>query len=154
MSQKNKFGASLYDNELVAINSTINILQYKTAALEYAAQQTIRRNGFFIYRVKKLNREYPFSWLLTLFIILLFLLPGYIIYTISSQHEYYQLKRDQERKMVMAAYSVFATNYKTMFNDQVSIFSRHEDPPFNTIRKQSPVPASMTDFLQKYLDND
>jgi hypothetical protein len=151
--QKKMFGTHIYDEQLNKIDQTIKQMQEKEESFKLAALQTIDYNSFFLYRVQKVNREYPFSWLLTLLIILLFLLPGYLIYTISNQHEYYRLKKDQEKKLVLEAYSFFTNRYKALFNEQVSIFTRYQDPPFNTIRKQPAAPASMAAFLQKYLDN-
>jgi amino acid transporter len=153
LGQKNRFGASIYDNGIAKINNAIKLKQDKATSFKAAAQQTIDRNSFFLFRVEKVNRGRPLVWLLTLAIVMLFLLPGYLIYTISSQHEYYQLKKAQEKKLVMDAYSVFCKHYTKMFSENVTVFSRYQDPPFNTIRKQPPIPASMTEFLQKYLGN-
>jgi hypothetical protein len=151
--QKKRFGTSAYDIELVKIANRIAILQQKTIILKQTAQQTIEHSSFFLFRVEKVNREHSMSWFLTLLIILLFLMPGYLIYSISSQHEYYISKKAREKELVTVAYGQFTMRYKTMFHGKVAIFSRYEDPPFNKIRKQAPVSASITDFLQKYLDN-
>lgn len=152
-TQRDILGTSLYDNQLAKIDSRIKLMQSKVASFKHAAQQTINQNSFFLYRVQKINHEYPSAWLATLLIILLFLMPGYLVYTISSQHEYYRLKKEQEKKLIADAYTFFTAHYKMLFNERVSIFSRYKDPPFNTERKQPAIPASMTDFLQKYLDN-
>jgi len=153
MVQNSMSPSSIYDSQLVKTDSAIRQIQDKAASFKYAAQQTIGRNSFFLYQVIKVNSGYPMAWLFTLLIILLFLLPGYLVYSISSKNEYYLLKKAQERKLVMEAYSFFTEHYRVLFNEKVSIFSRYEDPPFNAVRKQPPVPASMTDFLQKYLGN-
>lgn len=153
LDQKNKFGTSMYDKELSKIDSTENSIHLKARAFKSAAQQTISNNSFFLYQVEKTNRDYSLSWLLTTLIVVLFLLPGYLIYTISSQHEYYLLKKAREKKLAEDAYGIFTMYYKLLFNQQVQIFSRYEDPPFNTIRKQAPATASMSDFIKKYLGN-
>ena len=153
-NQKNRFGTSAYDRELEKISGRTGALQHKKTILEQTAQQTIDRNSFFLFRVEKVNNKNPISWLLTLLVVLLFLMPGYLIYSISSKHKYYQLKKAREKEMVASAYSQFTRRYQTMFREPVTIFSRYEDPPFNKVRKQSPVAASITDFLQKYLNND
>lgn len=151
--QKELFRTSAYDNEINKIDSRIKILENKAIILTRTTQQTIGDNSFFLFRIEKVNRKYPLSWLFSLLIIILFLVPGYLIYTISSQHEYYRLKKSQEKDLIIAAYNVFTERHKNMFDEQLAMFSRYEDPPFNTIRKQLPVAASMDDFLQKYLHN-
>jgi hypothetical protein len=151
--QKALFNTSAYDKELVSIANQLNIIENKTAALHRSAQQTIGRNSFFLFRVQTVHRKHPISWLFTLLVVLLFLLPGYLVYTISSQHIYYILKKAGERELITEAHGAFTDRYKTLFNEDLAIFSRYEDPPFNTVRKHAPVPAPMTAFLQKYLDN-
>jgi hypothetical protein len=152
-NQKVRFGTTAYDKYLDKIADKMEKMRMKTMILKQTAQQTIDNNSFFLFRVQNVNRNYSMSWLLAFLIILLFLLPGYLIYSISSQHEYYQLKKAREKELVVISYKLFTERYKTMFHEQVTIFSRYEDPPFNTVRKQPPVPASMTEFLQKYLEN-
>lgn len=152
--QKDKFGTSFYNDQLHKIDSTLKSIRHKTAALEFAAYQTINNNSFFLYRVKKLNYSYPLSWLLSLLIILLFILPGYLVYSISSQDQYYQLKKARERKLVSDAYNCFAASYEKLFDRKITIFSRYKDPPFNSIRKQPPVAATMRDFVQNHLHGE
>lgn len=151
--QKSKSGTRIYDKQISKTEDAITSIRDKAVYLKLSAQQIIDHNSFFLYRVKKVNILYPQSWILALLIVMLFLLPGYLVYTISSRHEYYQLKKAQEKKLIMDAYTFFKMHYQTMFTEQISVFSRYEDPPFNTIRKQPPVSAPMTDFLKKYLDN-
>lgn len=151
--QKKRFGTPAYDKELVKIGDRLKKIHNKTTDLQRIAQQTIDRNSFFLFRVQTVNRRYPLAWLLTSLIVLLFLLPGYLVYTISSQHIYYIMKKAREREIISTAFQLFGDRYKTMFNEQLTIFSRYEDPPFNTVRKQQPVAASIADFFQKYINN-
>jgi len=153
LQQKQLFGTLVYDNELTKVTSKLLVLDGNVAALHQSAQQTIQQSSFFLYRVEKLNNNFPASWLLTLLTVLLFLSPGYLIYTISSQHEYYALKKAREKEIITAAYNEFTRRYTKMFGDQITIFSRYQDPPFNTIRKQLPHSASAADFLKKYLSD-
>ncbi len=154
IGQRDMFGTSIYDSQINHLDDAIKLAQNKALTLVHAAQQTISRSGFFLYRVQKTNHEYPLSWLATVFIVLLFLLPGYLIYSISGKDEYYQLKKTQEKNMVMSAYASFLNDHKILFKEQVSIFSRYEDPPFNTARKELAERAPAADFIQKYVTND
>lgn len=153
MDQKKSSGTNAYDEDIDRIGSKMSVMQDKANFLQFAATRTIDHSSFFLYRVEMVGRTYPLSWLLTLFIMLLFLLPGYLVYTISSRDEYYRLKKEQEKALVLHAYGFFTSHYKRLFKDKVPIFSRYEDPPFNKVRKQPVVPSSMTEFLRKYLDN-
>ncbi|WP_147313984.1 hypothetical protein [Deminuibacter soli] len=152
MQQKNTYGTTVYNIELAAIDSGIQRIQQRMEAFSNAAQQTIGRNSFFLFRVQKVHHRNPGAWLLTLAIVLLFLLPGYLVYTLSSKHEYYQLKKQHEKALILDAYKFFTDRYCTLFDEPVSIFTRYEDPPFNTRRKQPPAAAHTADFLQKYLE--
>ncbi|MES1250209.1 MAG: hypothetical protein ABUL46_05960 [Chitinophaga rupis] len=153
MEQKDISATLMYNNQIDKIDNTIKRIQDNAASYKHSSQLAIDNNSFFLYRIQEVNRGYPMAWLFTFFIILLFLLPGYLVYSISSRNEYYQLKKAQEKKLVMEAYDFFTAHYRMLFNEKVSVFSRYEDPPFNTVRNQPPARASMTDFLQKYLDN-
>lgn len=153
LKQKELLGTSIYNNELKKIDAKLKTVQSNEDNLNQTAKRAIEQSSFFLYRVEKTNHDYPVSWLLTLLIVLLFLSPGYLIYSISSQHEYYRLKKAREKELIIAAYNSFTTHYTKLFNEQIAIFSRYEDPPFNTIRKQPPIPASMTEFLKKYISN-
>jgi hypothetical protein len=151
--QKELSGTNVYDKDIDRIGRKKSAIQDKAGSLKLAAARTIDHSRFFLYQVEKIGRTYPLSWLVTLFIMLLFLLPGYLVYTISSQHEYYRLKKEQEKALVLHAYDFFTAHYKTLFKDKVPIFSRYEDTPFNKVRKEPVVPSSMSEFLRKYLDN-
>lgn len=154
LEQQEKFQMQIYEQELAKIDNIENTIRQKAASLTLAAAQTINKSSFFLFQVERINHRHPLSWFFTAFIILLFLLPGYLIYKISAQHEYYEMKKAREKKIVMDAYHFFTAQHRKIFNEQVAIFCRYEDPPFNTIRKEVPKSAAMSDFLQKYLDND
>jgi hypothetical protein len=149
--QKENFGTSIYDEEIAKKNEAIKKIQHKATLFKTTAQQTIEGNSFFLFQVSKVNRDYPLSWLFTFLIVVLFLLPGYLIYSISSQNEYYLLKKAQERSLVLNSYSYFLMWHKILFNSKIEVFSRYEDPPFNKIRKQPLVKATNSAFLKKYL---
>lgn len=151
-TQKSMYGTTIYDKQLDKINAAIKEMQWKASVAKTSATQTIEQNSFFLFQVGRVNRSYPLSWLLTLLTTLLFLLPGYLVYSISSRNEYYQLKKAQEKKLVMASYDFFLMRHKILFSERVKVFSRYEDPPFNTTRKKPPTQANNEAFLKKYLE--
>ncbi len=138
---------------LQRIDSLGNSLQQKTDLLKQSAAATIQKSDFFLFRVERVNRHHPMAWLATVVIVAIFLLPGYLVYTISGQHDYYQAKKEREKKLVLAAYHRFAAKWSSLFAEPTAIFSRFEDPPFNQQRKQPTLPAPLTDFLHKYINN-
>lgn len=149
--QKVLFDTDIYDRSINKIQQDLRTLNAEVNLLHVSARQTIDQNSFFLYRIQTVVRKYPVSWIFTFLIVLLTLLPGYLIYSISSQHVYYVLKKSEEKKVIVSGYNMFLSRYREMFIDQLTYFSRYEDPPFNTVRKQAPSLASTKDFLQKYL---
>lgn len=139
--------------DLQRVDSLRSSLQQKTNLLKQSAAASIQQSGFFLFRVESVNRHHPIAWLVTAVIVAVFLLPGYLVYTISGQHDYYQVKKEREKKLVLAAYHRFADRWISLLPEPTAIFSRFEDPPFNQQRKQRALPASLTDFLRKYIDN-
>lgn len=140
-----------YEAELDIIGNKIAGLEEKSNNLKVAASVTIGRNSFFLYQIRHLNKKYPWAWLITFLIVFLFLLPGYLIYSISRQADYYMLKKAKEKQLIENAYNSFLNHYHALFNNSIEIFSRYEDPPFNKKRKSPPAVASEEDFLNKYL---
>lgn len=151
--QKQKSGTQVHDSDIYKIENKLQSIHDKAASINHSAQVAIEQNSFFLFRISTVNRQYPLSWVFSLFIVLLFLLPGYLIYTIPSQHEYFSLKKAREKELITVAYAEFRTRYTLLFQTPLEIFSRFEDPPFNTTRKQLPTSASMKEFFQKYIDN-
>lgn len=137
--------------EIEKLNNRISSLEEKSNNLKSAAALTIEQNSFFLYLIQHVHKKYPWIWCITLFIVILFLVPGYLIYSISKQEEYYQLKKTKEKQLVVNAYCNFLRHYQVLFNHPVEIFSRFEDPPFNKKRKKTSPSAEMEDFLNKYL---
>ncbi|MGN6421349.1 MAG: DUF4407 domain-containing protein [Pseudobacter sp.] len=140
-----------YKAELENTRNKIAALEEKSSNLKSAAAITIERNSFFLYQIRHVNKKYSWAWLFTLFIVFLFLLPGYLIYSISKQADYYMLKKAKEKQLIENAYNSFLRHYHILFNNEVEVFSRYEDPPFNRKRKTPPSVASEEDFLNKYL---
>ena len=151
LSQYQKVASQTYADEITELESSIANLKEKSRQLKTAAAFTIERNSFFLYRIRYLNNHYPAVWFITIFIVLLFLLPGYLIYSISKQEDYFMLKKSKEKQLIENAYSSFLRHYQALFNNGVEIFSRFEDPPFNRKRKMPPSTSGMEEFLNKYL---
>ncbi|MCF3110252.1 DUF4407 domain-containing protein [Niabella sp. CC-SYL272] len=151
--QKQRSQTTTYDEQIDRIDRSLQVMQAKARALEFTATHTIAANSFFLYRIKKVNGGYAFSWLWAIIIVALFMLPALLIYAISGEDHYYQQKKALERKLITDAYHAFTEHYKKLWQHSVTIFSRYIDPPFNTIRRKPPVSGNTNDFIQKYIDN-
>jgi hypothetical protein len=139
-------------------------LQQKILQLENKRQQAINlahkrisASGFFIFQVSEAAKS-PWGWLCCLVVMLLFITPGYLIYTISGDDAYFALKSDYETKMIRRAYASFERKYEDLFRDMYAIerkyYSVYDDPPFNTRRKTDSVEyRSEEDFFMKYLNS-
>ena len=152
--QKATFGTQHFDAELVAIETAIHSMNDKENDMAAEARQKIEGSSFFLYRIQ-MGTHHVQSWLLTAFIVLLFVLPGYLIYSIAANDAYYALKKGYEKNIIVQGYKAFELQYKYIFQNDfgvtIELFSRFEDPPFKHIRKIPVAPGTMDDFLKKYI---
>lgn len=114
----------------------------------------IDKSDFLLFRVQQVLRQ-PLAWAICIGVILLFFLPGYLIYSISPTEPYYSLKEEAERKMIVDEYIRFTDQYKKIFKEKwgvaIELFSLYEDPPFNTIRRKEDERFTNDDFIKRYL---
>ena len=152
--QKAAFGAHHFDAELDAIETAISSINDKENYMAAEARRKIEGGSFFLYRIQ-MSTHHIRSWLLTAFIVLLFVLPGYLIYNIAADDAYYALKKAYEKNIIVQGYTDFELQYKKMFLENygvaIELFSRFEDPPFKHVRKIPEAPCTMDDFLKKYI---
>lgn len=142
-----------FSNEIAKLSQSINLLDQKKQKLISSSESRIDNAEYFIYRVKTVSGTYPLSWLVCLVIILFFLLPGYLIYSISTDDEYYRMKNEQEKRLVGNAYTAFTEKYTTLFKKhdmELDFYSKYEDPPFNTILKKDPAAKPASDFYNRF----
>ena len=90
-----------------------------------------------------------------LLLTLLFVLPGYIIYTMSGDNEYFRKKKEQERNLIINEFSLFSKKYSSLFTEKLNLhkewYSVYTDPPFNTTRHAAPETKTQQSFFEKYL---
>lgn len=132
------------------------IQQAERADLGKAEQRTLRSN-YLLQRVKLASRK-PIAWLICLGLVCLFLSPGYLIYSISANDAYYELKKKSEIKLVMEEFRAFEKMYSAIFLEsygiKLSYYSKYEDPPLNTRLKPTPAFGTQQDFLKQYSLDD
>jgi len=136
------------------IDQKITLINRKKKDLAAISAFRIEQGAYFIYRIKVISGKYPGAWMISIGIVILFLLPVYLIYSISSDEEYFKRKKAQEKKMIEKAYKAFTQKYSEIFlsayNIKLEFYSKYEDPPFNTILKKAPVCNSVNDFHDRY----
>ncbi len=146
------------DAEILRLTQSLDSIQLKKKVLINNAESRINLNSFFIYRTRLSVSKFPLSWLIWAIVTVIFLFPGYLIYSIGHEEEYYRLKSAMENNMILHAWSLFNEQYTDLFKRkygyETSFFSLYEDPPFNTKRKSTPSHLQTDDFFSKYLNTD
>lgn len=136
------------------IDEKLVLIDQKKNNLAAVSAIRIEHGAYFIYRIKVISGKYPGAWLISLFVVTLFLLPVYLIYSISSDEEYFKTKKEQEKKMIERAYKAFTKKYSEIFmaayNVKLDFYSKYEDPPFNTLIKKPPFCRSVNDFHERF----
>lgn len=153
MEKAKSTSLGLYGDTL-QINRQVGLIDEKKKELAATSIFRIEHGAYFIYRIKVISGKYPGSWLISLVVVTLFLLPVFLIYSISADEEYFKRKNEQEKKMVERAYKAFTQKYAEIFLNtyglKLEFYSKYEDPPFNTLPKKLPVSRSVNDFHERY----
>lgn len=157
-----KYESQLTLYPLPALQEAVSKMQAELASLHRVRQRNIDKailkiasSDFFLYRVSIMSRL-PVVWFISLLFILLFLLPGWLIYSVSKDDAYYRLKKEQEEAQITRAFQAFEKWYVDIFYQRFQLrlryYSVFEDPPFNQVRKAKPSYQSQHDFLLKFTD--
>ncbi|RYG46113.1 MAG: DUF4407 domain-containing protein [Chitinophagaceae bacterium] len=154
IEQLEKLGISEVNDEINTWEEKIDVLNAEKQTIIMVASQKIATSDFFIYRARTVMAKYRLSYFLCAAIIFLFLLPGYLIYTLSENDAYYELKKRIETALVLRSYHALVKTYTDTFASryglQVELYSVYEDPPFNTKRKAPPTYQAQAEFLKKF----
>lgn len=141
--------------QIAVLNVELNELQTKKQGYLNLARTRIDQSSYLLYQVQLISATWQ-SWLICLLMIVLFLLPTYLIYSISGNDVYYQMKKDHEKRMILHEYENFVSIYKAVFQQKwkinVEIYSVFIDAPFNTTKKGLPVAADQAVFLNNFFD--
>lgn len=154
IAEKNKYTSMGLPAGIPQIDQQLSLIAQKKNDLAAVSALRIEQGAYFIYRIKIIAGKYPGAWLISLFIVAFFLLPVYLIYSISSDEEYFKTKKEQEKRMIERAYKAFTKKYPeiflAVFNVKLEFYSKYEDPPFNTLIKKAQVCRSVNDFHERY----
>ena len=143
------------DKQIAGIdNRLINIRQNILLANEYANQK-IQRSDFFIKRIE-LAARYPITTLVMLTVVVVFFAPVALIYSISGNSEYYKLKKNSDKKLVVNDYNRFKDYYRRSMRSKyglnINFYEHYVDPPFNTERHPAPVYLDQESFFDNLLE--
>ena len=153
-AERNKYTSLGFGGEVLKADQQLAFINQKKKDLAAVSAFRIEQGAYFIYRIKLISGKYPGNWLISLAVVILFLLPVFLIYSISSDEEYFKRKHAQEKRMVERAYKAFTQKYAELFFSayglELEFYSKYEDPPFNTLLKKRPVCRSANDFHERY----
>lgn len=138
------------------IDDKIQLINQQIAFERSNVLSKISRSDFFVKRIL-LSNQYISAWLICLVIIGIFGIPVFLIYSISSNSRYYQIKKSKEFYLVNTHYDHFKKKYTEVFTKKFSItgvtfYETYLDAPFNTLKKTTPNILSQEDFKNNFLD--
>jgi ABC-type multidrug transport system fused ATPase/permease subunit len=159
--------ARLLQEKRVEDKSTI---KFRTTIGEYNQQKNreIRKfmriqndRNFFIQKIILMNTRgivQYLSWLLSLILISIFILPVILKSMISFSSEYYRVKKTIQSRIVDKHHTRFVQTYNDILKTKygyanLSYHSAYIDPPYNTQLKRKPKLRDKTQFL-KWLLNE
>ncbi|TKC12763.1 DUF4407 domain-containing protein [Pedobacter polaris] len=143
------------DDEIAKIDINIDVINNQIDLANNKAKASILSSNFFIKRIE-LASKYSKTTVIVILVLILFLTPIFLIYSISGTSRYYALKKENDKKLVVNEYLNFKAKYTSLFERkyQLSNVHFHEpflDPPFNTTRNPLPDYLSQEDFFKNLI---
>jgi hypothetical protein len=153
-----KIKNSLPPDEVLVIDNQLREIKTKQQEEIEKADDRIVHSAFFLQRIKFAINRHPISWFICVCIIFLFSVPAILVYTVSSDNDYYVGKRAKEREIVLDHYTDFTLRYTKVFADSYQLkniffYEKYLDPPFRTQRIQPPACQTETDFFTLFIGN-
>lgn len=97
-------------------------------------------NNFYVRKIQLINSQIPLSWLITVLLVLIFIMPILLKYRIRNKSNFYTEKKELEMNIVLEEYVSFGKEYSAIFESrfglQAVFYESCSDPPFNTHRKE------------------
>ena len=140
--------------EIHEIDESLVNIESKNERHFTLANEKIAKSDFFIFKIKSVT-HHALGWFAFLGILVLFLLPGYLVYSIAEDDSYYMHKKEQENNIVLRHYKEFLLRYSRVFSQKygrsISYYSVFADAPYNTKRKSDNKYNSQKDFLDRFM---
>ena len=83
----------------------------------------LNKSNFYIQKISILLRENPFSWIVTLLVCIIFLLPIYLKFLIRNKTGYFELREKYEKNLVLDAYKEFKIIYADILSDRINDYN-------------------------------
>ncbi len=118
----------------------------------------LNKSNFYIQKISILLKENPLSWLITIVVCVLFLLPIYLKFIIRKKTGYYEKKEELEKKIVVDAYTEFKIKYSFILSGKVNAYNqKHKDYLYQLLLKiKDIIPDTyqqhLIDIDSEYLD--
>ena len=143
------------DKQIAEIDDRVINIQRNISLANKNANEKIQRSDFFIKRIE-LSAKYPITTLVMLIVLAVFFAPVALIYSISGNSEYYKLKKNSDKKLVVNNYSRFKDYYRMLMRNKyglnINFYEHYLDPPFNTERHPNPAYLNQENFFNNLLE--
>lgn len=154
LKAQTQYDTTIFETEIAELIKKVDSIENKKKQMIQFTQAKIETSGFFIYRIKQLYKKRPIAGLISFLVMVLFGFPVFLIYSISADAKYYELKKKYERDMIEQEYRAFMEKYTELFKSNFGLslqfYSKYKDPPFNTVPKEDHKYKPSKDFLDKY----
>lgn len=124
--------------EIRPLRMELSELYKQRSEMEDRIRFVIKRADYFVERVSILSTDgfFMLSWLFTLVVISIFLLPVYLKRNINGQNPYLHEKKQVYQNLILNQYQSFKAEYQQLFWKQyqlkVDYSEKYSNPPFNT----------------------
>ena len=109
-----------FENYRASIKNTIEekIKNYKRL------NELLEKSNFYVKTIQILMSENPASWVITILVCGIFLIPIYWKFSIRNHGGFYEIKKYIENKMVHDDYNEFKNSYSLVFDKKLKQFNR------------------------------
>ncbi|WP_200975609.1 DUF4407 domain-containing protein [Echinicola sp. 20G] len=127
------------EEQLSNYNELIRSKEEERDRLIKSMRILVGKSDYYIQGMIILNTKYPICWAITLFGIIIFIIPTYLKIFIHKDSIFYKTKHYIESYLVKYEYELFKEKYSEIFRYKYGIDIQYTecytDPPFNTKRK-------------------
>jgi hypothetical protein len=122
-------------------DSILSLVELKIESKRNEINYAISESNFFITRISIVSGKMPYSWIITILIVSLFLSPIYLFITHPVFRKYDVLSREVNNRIILDHYEFFKRRYNDLMKESTGIniefVEKFQDPPFNTIEIKS-----------------
>lgn len=118
----------------------------------------IDHKNFFIVKMGLIDTHLWYAWLITAFVMFIFIFPFYLKFKIPNNSSYYLIKRKIQKGIINKHHTYFVNEYNKQFqqkfpNLELKYKTPYKDAPYNTKLKKKAIPKSNESFLNWLFDD-